>query len=702
MKKLKNNCQLGIPVLLGIAIFIWVTGGSIIWPSHINWLREDGVEALCGWEFFRYTPVFQSPLGTNYPYGMGVGGSVIYEDPLFIFAFPFKLFSSLLPTPFQYLGIWIFLCFILQALFSWKLLEKITDNQWLKFLGTLFFVLSPAFIGRYGGSGLFLAQWLILAAIGLYLSLYFRKYAWCFLLCISSLIHAYLLLMLLVLWVADLLQRKILAEPTDQELIKHIFLTILILLIVLWQSGYFMLHSGYVAPGLGLYRMNLLSFIDPFFTRWSRILMPHSHTAGDYEGFSYLGLGIIILGILGLAGLLNLKKRRQIKIIFFNIKKFAPLIGAAFLLMVFALSNRIVLGQHELFQYELPDFLGIFRATGRMALPIYYLIYLGVFYLIVKCYKKSTSILLIFACLTLQIIDSSKVLSWTRAFAKRPAYNSPLKSPVWSKAANKYKKIFYTLPEDYPEDWEPITRYAAFNRLIINSGYFARKNVELVNKYRIELMNAIIHGQLDKNTFYLVKDKNILRIITNTKMNLPYQISKSDGYFLVLPDWSEKTINADQSAWDNYAYILGTNIFFQKSDKNFKGNITLVKGWGVQEDKGVWTDGNSAVMVLLLHKKTDSDLILTIEGLPHINTQHPRLEADIVVNHQHLNHLVYKLGDFSNRKKVVIPKSLISDNPTLYIEFVFKNAVSPKRLGLSSDNRKLGLFILSLNLDKKK
>ena len=701
---LKRYSQLLIPILLGSAAFILVTGGKILWPSNIDWLSDgDQIEALCAWEFFRYTPVFQNPLGANYPYGMGLGGSVIYGEPLLIFAFPFKLFSNLLPTPFQYGGIWILLCFILQAIFSWKLLEKITANQWLKSLGSIFFVLSPAFLARCT-AGAFFGQWLILAGMWFYLSTRFRSFAWCLLLCISSLVHAYLLFMLLMLWAADLLKRIILIELTYQVIIKFILLTALILLVVMWQAGYFMQHGGYVAPGLGLYRMNLISFIDPFIKEGSRILVPHSHTAGDYEGYSYLGFGIIILGIFGLAGFLNLKKKQQIKIIVSNVKKIAPILGVSFLLMIFALSNRIVFGQHELFQYELPEIFGIFRATGRMALPIYYLIYLGIFYLIVKCYRYPTSIILILICLAIQITDLSKAINKFKHFCnKLHTYNCPLKSSIWLQAANKYKKIFYTLPELDPDkwDWRALARYAAFNKLSINAGYFARQNVELFNKKKVALINKLIHGELDKDAFYIVKDKNMLRFIVNAKMNLSYKICKTDGYFLVLPNWTENLNKTEQYELENYqGYILDTHIFLRKIDENSKNNVILVKGWSAPEENGTWTDGNS-LMVLQLDKKTDSDLILTIEGSPYINVEHPTLEVDIVVNHKNIEHVTYNIGDSPSNKQVIIPKSILNDNNALSIEFKFKNAVSPKQLKLSSDNRKLGLFILSLNLTKK-
>lgn len=139
MNKLKKYFQLGIPILLGIVAFIFVTGGNIIWPKNINWLflHDDMADGLLAWQYFRHTPLLQNPLGANYPYGMGVG-SIIYAEPLFLFAFPFKLISNFLPTFFQYSGLWILVCFVLQAIFSWKLLEKITDDRWLKLFGSFF------------------------------------------------------------------------------------------------------------------------------------------------------------------------------------------------------------------------------------------------------------------------------------------------------------------------------------------------------------------------------------------------------------------------------------------------------------------------------------------------------------------------------------------------------------------------------------
>ncbi len=703
LDKLKKYYQLWIPISLGITAFIFVTGGKILWPSNINWLflNPDVSNVLCAWQFYRHTPVFENPLGANYLYGMGMGGSVIFAEPLFLFAFPFKLFSNLLPTPFQYQGIWILLCFMLQAIFSWKILEKATYNIWLKLLGSIFFVLAPTFLWRLHGSPSFLGQWLILAGIFLYLSTPYHKWGWLILLCISSLVHPYFLLMLLALWSADLIMRKFfICELTSEEIIKYVFLTGIILLIIMWQAGYFMLQGGLEAGRLGLFRMNLLSFIDPtdgFFNSWSYVLKKQPRTWGDYEGFSYLGLGMIILGLIGVFKLIELRK---FKLIFS--KKMLPLICITVLLMIFALSDHIVLGHYELFNYHLPKIFNMFRASGRFALPIYYLIYLGILYVIIRHYHILTAIIFISICLSLQIFDSSNIYSKFRnSFLHTQPYISNLKAPVWKIAAKKYKKIIYVLPENNSENLDLIY-YAAFNKLNINMGYFARIDPIKTQKARIKLSYNLRNGYLDKDALYIIDDKNLLRNIPHTRFNLSYKVMIVDGYSLLLPNWENSSTDAERVDWlKNSLYPLGTPIFFHTSEDNFKKYLILKEGWSTPEGNGTWTDGQFATILVPLAEKNKSNLILKIDAMPYINLKHPNLEVDIAINHQILKKVIYTIKNSSIINQIEIPSSLTNRNNLLEIQFYFKNAISPAELDMSTDKRKLGLLFSSLMISSK-
>ena len=77
------------------------------------------------------------------------------------------------------------------------------------------------------------------------------------------------------------------------------FIILFFLGIVMFIAGYFaipVVHS--IGSGYGIYKANLLSFFDPkLFSgsgySWSLILKDIYNTDQEYEGFSYLGLGII-------------------------------------------------------------------------------------------------------------------------------------------------------------------------------------------------------------------------------------------------------------------------------------------------------------------------------------------------------------------------------------------------------------------------
>mgnify|MGYP003352552521 CR=1 FL=1 len=101
---------------MGIAAFFAVGGISILNPRNINWLLADFDMTLeyLGWAFYRYGP-WTFPIGLNPNFGLDISSSIVYSNSLPLFAMVFKPLSSLLGEPFQFWGIWILLCFVLQA-----------------------------------------------------------------------------------------------------------------------------------------------------------------------------------------------------------------------------------------------------------------------------------------------------------------------------------------------------------------------------------------------------------------------------------------------------------------------------------------------------------------------------------------------------------------------------------------------------------
>jgi hypothetical protein len=96
-----------------------------------------------------------------------------------------------------------------------------------------------------------------------------------------------------------------------------------------------------------------------------------------------------------------------------------------------------------------------------------------------------------------------------------------------------------------------------------------------------------------------------------------------------------------------------------------------------------------------------NDLELLIEGNPFLVEGRPYQEVDILVNGGFVAGLRYDMVNNDRMRVVRIPRLLVlKKGGPLRVEFLFRNPVSPAELGLSGDERRLGLRLVSIELDK--
>lgn len=152
--------------------------------------------------------------------------------------------------------------------------------------------------------------------------------------------------------------------------------------------------------------------------QWSRFLPVQEQLAGQYDGFNYLGLGI-------LAGFFTL----PVILLFLRKSDFIPLLKRnLFLLLlclglgIFAISNAICFNGELLYEIVLPHRLialcSIFRASSRMFYPVYYIIMLFVLRSAFRLSMRSRAaglIALVLIC-SLQLIDLSGVVLQKHAY----------------------------------------------------------------------------------------------------------------------------------------------------------------------------------------------------------------------------------------------------------------------------------------------
>jgi hypothetical protein len=573
-----RNQALLYSLLVGTAVFIYVTGGTIINPTNRDWLMSgDAAQHYLGWEFFRHTPLLQWPIGANYPLGMELSSSIVFTDSIPIAAYISKLFNPILPATFQYLGIWIWLCFVLQAFFAQRFLRFFLSNQVHIFLGACFVVLSPPLIYRlvhagYGHISL-ASHWLILASFCLYLRSGRNDLRWSLLIALCWLIHAYFAPMVSAIWLASLVKRLFM-DGERLSLLKSTGVVALTSLIVMWASGYFMIGSNFNPEGWDyVFRWQPLSLVDSGTdgsTGWSHLLGNRAQLDGETEAFSCRGTGVLFLmaislaratlqnritkvlvaiGTLGSLSLLFVSITRSqplsrvlsmsallVVVAFFSAallnlsrlsnswRTYVPLIIAVCMLAIYSMTNRVGFAQQTFFEYPLfpplRQFTETFRTHGRSIWPLYYLAIFAAVVVFVKSSSKKYTGLLLLALFCFQVIDSSSAVSLARHRFDSPQWVSPMKDPRWEMFAKKYKHLVVVPPlnDDQEERWIVIDDFANRYRLGTNSGSFSRFDLNVYTKSNQDRVAELVSEQPNKDTLYIVDDLSVWETINQGEL----------------------------------------------------------------------------------------------------------------------------------------------------------------------------------------
>jgi hypothetical protein len=525
---------------------------------------------------------------------MELSSSIVFTDSIPIAAYIAKLFNPILPETFQYLGIWIWLCFVLQAFFAQRFLKFFLSNKAHVYLGACFVVLSPPLIYRlvhagYGHIAL-ASHWLILASFCLYLRPGRNDLRWSLLIALCWLIQAYFAPMVAAIWVASLVKRLYIGNEKF-PLLRSVSVVALVSLIVMWASGYFMIGSNFNPDGWNyVFRWQPLSLVDSGTegsTGWSRLLLDRGQLPGESEAFSFLGTGVIFLmgislaraalqnrrtkvlvaiGTLGSLALLFVSITRSLPlsrvlsmsallvvIVFFSVtllnlsrlsnssRTYVPLIIAACMLAVYSMTNRVGFAQQTLFEYPLfpplRQFTETFRTHGRSIWPLFYMLIIGVIVYVSRAFPRRTASALLFAALIIQVIDSAPAVSLARdRFINAAPWVTPLSDPRWSELAEEYSNIVIvpTLNDDPNELWIAIDELAISTGLNTNSGNFSRFDEKALTRYNEQLFLRLRDGTVDSDSIFVVVDPE-LETFLRGREGSSFAMLEINGFLVVAP-----------------------------------------------------------------------------------------------------------------------------------------------------------------------
>lgn len=275
-----------------------------------------------------------------------------------------------------------------------------------------------------------------------------------------------------------------------------------------WLFGGF--DSGMSAQdgGLGVFSFNLNNFVNP--QGWSKIFKDIGlYGNGQYEGFAYLGAGIILLVFLAvyscLIEIVNVKR-----VIKDNNVQIIAILLVCILAIAVAASPKVTIGEKVLAEFHFPNFVtdiwSIFRSSGRIVWVAVYLIMFSAILGLLQIGRKNLICIVLSLILILQVYDISDVINqkYTQ-FKDRIEYQTLLTTDdFWNELANdeEIKHVVYCSSMDLNTMYS-ITDWALENEITLNDFYFARSIRELVNENREQILK-----DLPADTVYIFSEND--------------------------------------------------------------------------------------------------------------------------------------------------------------------------------------------------
>ncbi len=574
--KLNGKIVFLIGMGIGALSFLLIFGPRVLNFTNDSWLISDGGDMsqhYVGWIYYRNTP-WTFPIGLLEGITAPTKFSVTYMDSIPILAFIFKIFSPILPSTFQYFGIYGLITFMLQGGLGGLLIYSLTKNCKSSIAGSVLFTFTPVFLQRmYTHTALAFHPAILLALYFIFNKEILKKkrfreiWVWTVLMAVSSVIHIYFVPMILILMLGYYFF-EIFSKNWYKALIK-IAISAVITVIVMYIFGDFYGSSKLNVGGLGDYNANVNALFNDQGNSIIERLMGES-SSGRWEEFSYLGAGIIGLVIITIVGLFTNHFWKKFK------KSYLPIALVVLAFLIFAMIPIIKVGPYTLFRTPIPDVienkLALFRSNGRFMWPVIYLIMTGVIVYVTKNFKRLGSYVVI-AMLALQLFDLTHYVREKReamdfAFTKN---TSSLKSASWDKI--NAKEVYFL--------YEPVTtkhmmgytfnlgKYAEYHGMVMNDFYVSRKNDDDIIKDRENEIKRLLNGQADDKKLYIFPDLPVSELYAN-KSNL--HIYNLDGVYIGTTSKleGESEVNAN-----NGLDLIGMHTIYADKGSITGNNITL-------------------------------------------------------------------------------------------------------------------------------
>jgi hypothetical protein len=448
--------------------------------------------------------------------------------------------------------------------------------------------------------------------------------------------------------------------------------------------------SAYRSEGFGLFSLNLLGPFNP--TGLAHLLpeLPVAHHLQRFEGYSYLGAGIIAVLLVTLA-----VHRRRVLSLFSRAD--VPLVILAIVCTLAAASSTLTLGPYTIASVRLPRFLDLlgatFRASGRLFWPAYYLIIVGTLVALFRLWRSPAREILLVAALVLQVADIPPLHAHIRNH-HAASTDSPLRSPRWRELGREHARLLVIPPWICPgspggeDSYRFFGHLAAAQHMETNTYYPARAGTRATLEHCTSIPHLVKAGLLDPRAAYVVND-SVLTALHAQDVET-HRCQTVDGFNLCT------RVAGAQARHPNLpVYRLGTTIDFAASGHASRYQLY---GWSLPEASGVWTEGPEAGLVLMLAPPSAGRLELVAVVTPFLAKRHRRLRVDVVANDRQVAEWRFTRGTRAVTERIRLDGMTGGGTTPLVLRFRISKPRSPASLRLSDDRRELGLFFQSLSI----
>lgn len=522
-------------ILLPVALFLALFHPATLDIANAGWLirgTDNGENAL-GLHAYLHDPDAGASLRTtllNAPEGV----PLLFTDSNPLLGLILKPFAALLPADAQFVGPWLLLCLFGQTLLVWSLLRRFAPGPLALWAGVVLMTALPTLFNRFIHANLF-AHWLILAALWLFVDPVraARLRWWLPLIVVTTLVHNYLLVMVGAIWATAMLEHLVSGDHRDRLRIAGrvaaMLLAVAAIAVWLGAGGRFDLAGNY-----GAFAMPIDALWNPANPSFSTLLPAIPQRPGrGFEGFQYLGAGLILTILVGLVAAIKLPAGADEQALH---RRLLWLMPAFIVLTALAITNYPEIAGHPLPRFALPTalapLLDIVRASGRLFWPVAYTL---VFVAIVAVYRLGAERagLFLAAFVAIQAFDLAKMLVAIRASSADAGHHQlyvRTVDPRWTGYIESARDVAF-------EPAEPTRDLALFQEVAwratglgrpVRTVYAARTPTASVQRQAAEHA-AFMRGDLDPRRLYVLLPGGIAPAAA------PDRLRVLDGVRLIVP-----------------------------------------------------------------------------------------------------------------------------------------------------------------------